>query len=80
MPQYTIRTFGVAREIMGGKEIVVEITGQTVATLRKELIEKFPRLAGLRSFFIAVNHAYAEDIQLLTDTDEIAVIPPVSGG
>jgi len=80
MHQFKIRTFGVARDIMGGKEIVVEINGQTVATLKKELIEKFPRLAGLRSFYIAVNHNYAEDVHILTENDEIAIIPPVSGG
>ncbi|HEY3402868.1 MAG TPA: MoaD/ThiS family protein [Ohtaekwangia sp.] len=80
MKRYSVRAFGVAREILGGKETVVEMEGQTVASLRKQLLEKYPDLKGLRSLLIAVNNTYADDVQLLSETDEIAVIPPVSGG
>ena len=80
MHRFKIRAFGVTREILGGKELVVEIEGQTVATLRKELLERFPPLAGLRSCYIAVNNSYADDLQILSEKDEIALIPPVSGG
>jgi len=80
MKRYSVRAFGVAREILGGKETVVEMEGQTVASLRKQLLERYPDLKGLRSLLIAVNNTYADDVQLLSETDEIAVIPPVSGG
>ena len=80
MKRYRIRAFGVAREILGGKETVVEMEGQTVASLRKQLLEKYPELSGLRSLLVAVNNTYADDVQLLSETDEIAIIPPVSGG
>lgn len=76
----TIQAFGIARDIVGGKEIVFPLEGKTVADLRKMLSAQFPSLDQLNSLFIAVNHAYAEDTAPLSETDEIALIPPVSGG
>jgi sulfur-carrier protein len=75
-----IKTFGAARDMMGGKEVVVKINGNDVAALRKALTMNYPSLENLRSLFIAVNQQYAEDTQVLTEIDEIALIPPVSGG
>jgi molybdopterin synthase sulfur carrier subunit len=76
----TIKTFGIARDIMGGKEVAVEITGHSVLDLREKLISEYPKLENLRSLFIAVNQHYSEDSTRLQETDEIALIPPVSGG
>lgn len=75
-----IKTFGATRDMMGGKEVVVRINGTEVADLRKTLIATYPALANLRSLLIAVNQQYAEDGQPLKESDEIALIPPVSGG
>ena len=80
MKKYTVKAFGIVKDILGGKEKVVELQGQTIADLRQELNEKYPALSGLRSLFIAVNNNYAEDETILQETDEIALIPPVSGG
>ena len=66
--------------MVGGREVDFEMQGQTVAALRKELEDKHPALKGLRSLFIAVNGEYAEDAQSINANDEIALIPPVSGG
>ena len=78
--KFKVKTFGVARDVMGGKEVVVETEGNQVLDLRKELIFKYPELEKLRSLFIAVNQSYSEDTTELKETDEIALIPPVSGG
>ena len=78
--KFKVRTFGITREIMGGKETIVEVDGQTVADLRAELLKNYPALISLRSLMIAVNNAYAEDHEVLREHDEIALIPPVSGG
>jgi molybdopterin converting factor subunit 1 len=75
-----IKTFGIARDILGNKELIVEINGTKVSDLRNELSEKYPKLKSLKSLFIAVNQSYAEDHMELNDSDEIALIPPVSGG
>ena len=78
--KHKIKAFGIAREILGGSEVEIEISGQTVADLRLYLAQRYPTLQGLKSLFIAVNHNYADDQTLLRENDEIAVIPPVSGG
>ena len=78
--KHTIKTFGIAREIMGGREIVVNTAGTTVGDLRRELLSAYPQLVDLRSLFIAVNLKYVDDEAQLTESDEIALIPPVSGG
>ncbi|HEY9008309.1 MoaD/ThiS family protein [Ohtaekwangia sp.] len=80
MNTFRVRAFGITKDILGGKETVVEASGKTVGDLRTSLLQKYPQLAGLRSLFIAVNNAYADDASVLNDEDEIALIPPVSGG
>jgi molybdopterin synthase sulfur carrier subunit len=75
-----VKAFGVTKDILGGKESVVEMEGMTVGDLRQFLKTRHPQLKGLRSLFIAVNHSYADDSLTLTEHDEIALIPPVSGG
>ena len=75
-----IKAFGITKEILGGREIVFQIKGQTVAELRSGLNEKYPALISLKSLFIAVNNTYAEEQSILTESDEVALIPPVSGG
>jgi molybdopterin synthase sulfur carrier subunit len=78
--KYKIKAFGITKDILGGRETVVEMEGETVAELRQYLEKKYPSLAGLRSLFIAVNSNYAENDVRLVESDEIALIPPVSGG
>lgn len=80
MNKYTIKAFGATKDILGGKEVSFEMSGITVAELRSELNTRYPKLTGLRSLYIAVNNSYAEETQTLTEKDEIALIPPVSGG
>ena len=78
--KHKIKAFGIARDILGGNEVEIEVSGQTVADLRQHLAQSYPTLQGLKSLFIAVNHNYADDQTVLRENDEIAVIPPVSGG
>lgn len=75
-----IKAFGITKDIVGGREIVIDASGQTVAALREQLNSMYPALVNLKSLFIAVNNAYADDQLALKDTDEVALIPPVSGG
>jgi molybdopterin synthase sulfur carrier subunit len=75
-----IKAFGVTKEILGAREIALALDGQTVAHLRATLITNYPALQGLKSLMIAVNNNYAEDNVTLKHTDEVALIPPVSGG
>ena len=74
-----LKAFGIAREILGGREIEVDSVSN-VAELRNLLLNAYPKLKELNSFMIAVNQTYATDEILVSPTDEIAIIPPVSGG
>ena len=80
MNKYRIRAFGITKDLLGGRETSIEIKGQTVGALRAALNERYPQLLGLRSLLIAVNNDYADEDVQLTSSDEIALIPPVSGG
>jgi sulfur-carrier protein len=75
-----IKTFGISRDILGGREVELDMNGTSVGDLRNSLSRRYPQLDKLNSLFIAVNMEYAPDEKVLTSTDEIALIPPVSGG
>lgn len=80
MAKYVIKAFGITRDIVGSRETVFELEGNTVGSLRQALRKHYPALDGIRSLMIAVNNAYAEDGLSIGESDEIALIPPVSGG
>jgi molybdopterin converting factor subunit 1 len=78
----TLRFFAAARDLVGQYSLDRELPeGTTVAALKSQLAGEFPALASLlRHSMIAVGHEYAVDSLILTDSAEVAVIPPVSGG
>jgi molybdopterin converting factor subunit 1 len=73
-----IKAFGQIREQLGS-ELRVEAEMQDVKSLREYLRKKHPEIAW-SGIAVAVNKRYAEDDSPLTQGDEIALIPPVSGG
>ena len=76
-----VLAFGIAKELMGTPMIDLEMTGEaTVQAVRQQLDGRYPRLGQLASYMVAVNSEYAGDDLNVRDGDEIAIIPPVSGG
>lgn len=77
-----VRLFAMQREAAGSKELRVEVPdGATADAVWDAAIAAIPALAPGRSALrFAVNGAYAEAATVLADGDELAVIPPVSGG
>jgi len=76
-----ILAFGIVKDIFSKSIIEVDVTDTaTVAILKTQLEEKYPRLKQLSSYMVAVNNEYAWQEQLIDTRDEIAIIPPVSGG
>jgi molybdopterin converting factor subunit 1 len=71
--------FGIAKDMAGAPVITADEVAN-VAALKAWLYAKYPSLKELRSLVIAVNRVYAADDLALQPGDEIAVIPPVSGG
>lgn len=83
----TILLFGIAKEIVGSPTLSVptaSVTGRkipaTVGELKEFLGNTYPELRKLSSMAVAVNHNYAQDDERINSYDEIALIPPVSGG
>ena len=78
-----VMMFGIAREIFGESPYKLNYNfseNLSVGTLRMILEDTKPELEKLGSYMIAVNNEYAPAEQLIKKNDEIAVIPPVSGG
>jgi len=77
-----VKLFAVAKQLVGSDTTTVELPAEpTVADLRVALARDYPALSPtLASVVFAVNAEYANDQTRLTSTDEIACIPPVSGG
>ncbi|HSJ99070.1 MAG TPA: molybdopterin converting factor subunit 1 [Myxococcota bacterium] len=78
----TVRLFGPIREAAGAKELHVQLPPDaTAAALRALLAEKHPQFAALGPRLrVSVNREFAADDAPLTDGDEVAFLPPVSGG
>ena len=75
-----IKLFASCREIAGINELELQtIKGETVSGIMAALRQRFPRLS-LADISIAVNQEFAPLDYVLKDGDEIALLPPVSGG
>jgi molybdopterin converting factor subunit 1 len=74
--------FGIVRERLGcGEETMVLPDGARVADLLTILEGRHGSLEkGVDSLRIAVNREYVDSDFPLANNDEVAVIPPVSGG
>ena len=73
---------GPAKDFARVESACVELAdGATLADLRGKLVERYPGLTpALATIRWAVNQEFADDDTVLTDGDEVALIPPVSGG
>ena len=79
-----ILLFGITRDIVGSSTLSMSQEDfenlKTVGDLKDFLKQSYPKLNELSSLAIAVNNAYAEEEEQINVQDEIALIPPVSGG
>ena len=78
----SIKLFASLRQVMRSEEITVNIDNEiTVSQMKKIVFETFPNLKKLNiSVWGAVNHKYATESDVIGTQDEVALIPPVSGG
>ena len=73
--------FGIAKEILNGKSVNLElVAASSVSDLKAKLLELYPDFNSLASLQLAVNAEYVKDDHVLTENDEVVLIPPVSGG
>jgi len=78
----TVRLFARLREIAGAEELSRDVAaGATIADVWRQLEGEFPELARYeRSISSAINADYARMDSRVVDGDEVAFLPPVSGG
>ncbi len=81
MPNIEVRFFGPARDAAGTDRAELTLDdGASAGDAAAVLAEKYPQLGSSLGIRLAVNRAYVALDHVLTEGDEVAVIPPVSGG
>ncbi len=77
-----VRLFARLRDIVGAGEIARQVPdGATVRSVWDELTGEFPDLGAYReTISAAVNAEYSRMDAPVHDGDEVAFLPPVSGG
>ena len=78
----TVRLFARLRDVAGASELARDLPpGATIGDVWRELAREFPEFAGYeRSISSAINADYARMDQVIGEGDEVAFLPPVSGG
>ncbi|MSP79408.1 MAG: molybdopterin converting factor subunit 1 [Dehalococcoidia bacterium] len=80
--QVQVRLFAIARERAGTSQAMLDVPAHSdVAQALSMLGSTYPKLSPLLArCMVAVNREYAQRDHTLHDNDELAIIPPVSGG
>lgn len=78
-----ILAFGASQDILKSKSVTISVNAVsiTIADLKSLLIDFYPELSELAGFVIAINSEYTYDQDIsVKPGDEVAIIPPTSGG
>ncbi|MBE17568.1 MAG: hypothetical protein CMH79_02290 [Nitrospinae bacterium] len=77
-----VKCFAWAFEVTGSEEIEIEIKESAkVSDLRECLSQKYPQFSGrMESIAVSINQEFAGEGSIISASDEIALIPPISGG
>lgn len=77
-----VKFFASYREAVGTDEMDLELeNGSTVSRLLDAVKARHPAIGELiEPLIVSVNKEYAEFEKVLDDGDEVALLPPVSGG
>lgn len=71
--------FAHLKDAVGKDFIEIDASGKTIAQLKEDLLAEYP-LEKLDAAMVAINEEFANDSDVIEKGDEVAFIPPVSGG
>ena len=71
--------FAHLRDAVGEEFLTLDAAGKTVAELKEELASKYD-LPKMDTVMTAIDEEFAKDDEVIVEGDEVAFIPPVSGG
>jgi molybdopterin converting factor subunit 1 len=79
----TVKLFGPLRERAGKDNVILDISEGTVSSLLELVAKNFPALSGFSSsgrIIVAVNQEFVREDDPVKSGDEVALMPPFSGG
>jgi len=80
--QVLVHFYSYFKDLTGCAEAVQNVPdGGTISDLLRELVARFPKLAGMQnSTLIAIGVEYQDRACVLKPGDEVSLFPPVQGG
>ncbi|MCX8173077.1 MAG: molybdopterin converting factor subunit 1 [Thermoplasmata archaeon] len=76
-----IKYFAGLRDITGRESETIDVKEKTrIADILKMVYSKYPDMRKTAEIIVARNRQYADENERVEDGDEIALLPPVSGG
>src|SRR5262249_48154995 len=80
--QVRLLFFATLKDIVGARQMQVDVpSGATVSDVLSHLERSYPRIKDYRPIVLtAINEEYVDQAAQLSDGDEVAIFPPVSGG
>jgi molybdopterin synthase catalytic subunit len=80
--QVRVLYLGMLRDLAGFEREVVQLSdGARLSDLYAEIQQRIPKLHDFRNAIaLSINYEYSNGAAILRDNDEVALIPPVSGG
>ncbi len=76
-----LTAFGIAKDILGQRILEIDVPSNcTISDLKALLFQEHPDFLKLANLSFAVDEAYETDDFLLSENQEIVIIPPVAGG
>jgi molybdopterin synthase catalytic subunit len=82
MPEIHVRLFAGLHDLVGKRDLVLDMpAGATVGQLRDRLGIEYPAVQAMLSTLVcAVDEEYVPSDHVLREGDDVALIPPISGG
>ena len=76
-----IKLFASCRDMIGKDKITLKIKDQmTIGDLKKKILRLYPVLSLGIQFVVSLNYEIVSETTPISQKDEVAILPPVSGG